>query len=140
MQRLQQVGVAMCVLWMATTNKEVDAAGAAASFEPARIVQNSFASSPSPPNNALLQQHQLLVRHPFIVIRICTAPLFRLAKRHNTRNEEDNDFIRWYNAVDETATPDEVFWGEMELQILVNGGEVSLARLIMAVINNLQNR
>jgi hypothetical protein len=41
------------------------------------------------------------------------------AKRNKNRGDED-DLNRWYDDVDEDATPDKVFWQEMERQRLLN--------------------
>jgi hypothetical protein len=41
------------------------------------------------------------------------------AKRNKNRLDED-DLNRWYDQVDEDATPDKVFWEEMERQRLLN--------------------
>ena len=53
--------------------------------------------------------------------------LYRLAKRSrgNTNDGSNEDVNRWYESVDDNATPDDVFWGEMERQILTNGGTIS---------------
>lgn len=38
------------------------------------------------------------------------------AKRRKNEKEEMNQFNRWYDKVDDDATPDDVFWREMEYQ------------------------
>lgn len=63
--------------------------------------------------------------------RSAPKPLFRLAKRRprdgeTNDNNSDKNNEGWYEAVDDHATPDDVFWGEMERQILLNGGDPSL--------------
>jgi hypothetical protein len=57
--------------------------------------------------------------------REITRPTSLSAKRNKNRREED-DLYRWYDDVGEDATPDKVFWEEMERQRLLNqvgGGE-----------------
>ena len=45
-------------------------------------------------------------------------PTFRQAACHAKRkkNQRDDDFSSWYDNVDENASPDDVFWEEMERQ------------------------
>jgi xanthine phosphoribosyltransferase len=53
-----------------------------------------------------------------------TTTLYRLAKKSRTNgrgSSENEDINRWYETVDDNATPDDVFWGEMERQILIHG-------------------
>jgi hypothetical protein len=50
----------------------------------------------------------------------CTPKsIFFQAKRNKNRLDED-DLNRWYDDVDDDATPDKVFWQEMERQRLLN--------------------
>lgn len=45
----------------------------------------------------------------------CSVPH---AKRKNKRGDDSQDLNQWYDSVDDDATPDEVFWQEMERQRL----------------------
>ena len=47
------------------------------------------------------------------------------AKRNKNRRDDDDSMTRWYDDVDDNATPNGVFWEEMERQRLFNqlGGE-----------------
>ena len=57
--------------------------------------------------------------------------LYRLAKKsrsgrgNSNDGSQNEDVNRWYESVDDNATPDDVFWGEMERQILTNGGTIA---------------
>ena len=61
------------------------------------------------------------VRHPQRGRRTLVSSSSGLAaRRQNKRgggdDNADNDLDRWYDAVDAQATPDQVFWEEMERQ------------------------
>jgi hypothetical protein len=48
-----------------------------------------------------------------------STPLILNAKRNNNKGDDDK-LNQWYDSVDDNATPDEVFWEEMERQRVFN--------------------
>ena len=43
-----------------------------------------------------------------------------LAAKRNRKQKDDDDMFNWYGEVDENASPEDVFWEEMERQRLLN--------------------
>lgn len=48
------------------------------------------------------------------------SPSILSAKRNKNNKGDDDNLNQWYDSVDEDATPDEVFWEEMDRQRLFN--------------------
>jgi hypothetical protein len=83
-----------------------------------------------PIQNYLCSNHYIQSLTPLSLPLLSTVSLTRMMAKRNTKNNrrgDDDDLNRWYDDVDENATPDKVFWEEMERQRLLNqvGGESS---------------
>lgn len=76
-----------------------------ASFTPPQIIRTRIhPHHDSPPPTRTISQQRL--------------PIVLMAKRN--KKQDDDDLNRWYDDVDSNASPDDVFWEEMERQRLQN--------------------
>lgn len=68
-----------------------------------------------------------------------TKSVTSLSAKRKTKKDSNDDMSNWYDSVDDNATPDDVFWEEMERQRLVNqigGGDISREIDMMAALTS----
>ena len=82
----------------------------------------------APASNSWSSPQQLHRQTPYAPLRTITSALAAKRNRRQNSRQDDDDLNRWYDSVDDNASPDDVFWKEMERQRLVSNNTTENAK------------